>query len=189
MNVSPSEAQEALETIQAVMKKTRHSIAGGGAYVSVIITGVIWMVGFMGTQFLSNQLAAIVWGGASVIGSTLAIILGSRRDKQVRNPTASATAKRIGLFWLFLVFYCLAVLAVTWPLDGKQVTVVIVLFTMIGQLGMGLLLSFSSVWWALPISALTLVGYFVVPDYFYLWMSLLGGGGMIALGLVIRSRW
>ena len=65
----------------------------------------------------------------------------------------------------------------------------IILFIMLGQLAMGLLFSFSSIWWALPITALALVGYFLLPGIFYLWMAILGGGGMIALGLYIRSRW
>jgi len=56
-------------------------------------------------------------------------------------------------------------------------------------MAMGLIFSFRTVWWVLPISALALVGYFFVPDYFYLWMALLGGGTMIALGLYIQSRW
>ena len=56
-------------------------------------------------------------------------------------------------------------------------------------LAMGLLFSFSSVWWALPITALALAGYFLLPGIFYLWMAILGGGGMIALGLYIRFRW
>ena len=34
-----------------------------------------------------------------------------------------------------------------------------------------------------------LVGYFLVPAWFYLWMALLGGGVMIVLGLYIRRRW
>ena len=65
----------------------------------------------------------------------------------------------------------------------------IILFIMIGQLSMGLLLSFSSTWWALPITALALVGYFLLPNFFYLWMGILVGGGMILLGLYIRMRW
>jgi hypothetical protein len=60
---------------------------------------------------------------------------------------------------------------------------------MLGQLAMGLLFSFSSVWWALPITFLALAGYFLLPGIFYLWMALLGGGGMIILGLYIRFRW
>jgi hypothetical protein len=65
----------------------------------------------------------------------------------------------------------------------------VILFTMIGQLSMGLLLSFSSVWWALPITALAIIGYYFLPDFFYLWMGILVGGGMIAYGMYIRLRW
>jgi len=54
---------------------------------------------------------------------------------------------------------------------------------------MSLLLSFTSVWWGLAITALALIGYFLLPGIFYLWMAVLGGGGMIALGLYIRNRW
>ena len=68
-------------------------------------------------------------------------------------------------------------------------TMFVILFIMLGQLAMGLLFSFSSVWWALPVTALALAGYFLMPDIFYLWVAILGGGGMIALGLYIRSRW
>ena len=66
---------------------------------------------------------------------------------------------------------------------------IIILFIMIGQMAMGLMLSFSATWWALPITALALAGYLLLPDFFYLWMAILVGGGMIALGLYIHSRW
>jgi hypothetical protein len=65
----------------------------------------------------------------------------------------------------------------------------IILFVMIGWLAMGLLLSFASIWPGLLITALALIGYFLLPNIFYLWMAILGGGGMIVLGLYIRSRW
>lgn len=68
-------------------------------------------------------------------------------------------------------------------------TMFIILFIMVGQLAMGQLLSFTSTWWALPITALALAGYFLLPDIFYLWMAILVGGGMIALGLYFPLRW
>jgi hypothetical protein len=97
--------------------------------------------------------------------------------------------KRVGLFWLLLIFFALAVIAVARPADGKQATTLVILFIMLGQMAMGLLFSFSYVWWTLPITALALVGYFLLPGIFYLWMAILGGGGMIALALYIRLRW
>jgi hypothetical protein len=189
MNISPSEAEEALAAIQKITQKTRHSIASSGAYIFLIITGIVWLVGFLSTQFLTGAIVAYIWIGISLLGSALSILLGSRLGPRVRGPSTAATAKRAGIFWLLLVLYGIAAVAIARPTDGKQVTMFVILFIMIGQLAMGLLLSFSSVWWALPITALALIGYFLLPGIFYLWMGVLGGGGMIALGLYIHSSW
>ncbi len=107
----------------------------------------------------------------------------------MRGPSTTTSTKRAVTFWLLLVVYAMATIAIARPTDGKQVTMFIILFIMIGQLAMGLLLSFSSTWWALPIAALALAGYFLLPDIFYLWMGVLVGGGMILFGLYIRWRW
>jgi hypothetical protein len=193
MDISPNEAEESLAAIQRMMQRTRHSIADSGIYMSLIVTGIVWLVGYVCTQFLPQGVVVYIWIGLSVLGGAVAAVLGIRMGKRVRSPsvaaTAAAMAKRIGPFWLLLVFYCIATIAVAWPLDGKQRTLIIILFIMIGQLSMGLLLPFSSVWWALPITALALIGYFSLPGIFYLWMGVLGGGGMIAFGFYIRSRW
>ena len=189
MEISPNEAEEALADIQRMKQKTRHSIANSGAYIFLILTGMIWLVGFLATQFLSGEIVVYIWIGMSLLGSALSIPLGKQMGGRVRSPSTAAYGKRIGIFWLLLVFYGVAAIAIAQPTDGKQITMLIILFIMLGQLAMGLLLSFSSVWWALPITALALVGYFLLPDIFYLWMAILVGGGMIALGLYIRLRW
>ncbi len=189
MDISPNEAEEALAAIQRMTQKTRHSIASSGAYIFLIVTGIVWLVGFLSTQFLTGAIVAYIWTGMSLLGTALSILLGRRMGPRVRGPSTAASAKRAGIFWLLLVFYGMAAIAIARPTDGKQVTMFIILFIMIGQLAMGLLLSFSSVWWALPITALALIGYFLLPGIFYLWMGVLGGGGMIALGLYIRFRW
>ncbi|HNT76763.1 MAG TPA: hypothetical protein PKH77_17275 [Anaerolineae bacterium] len=188
MNISPTEAEEILADIQRMEQKTRHAIASGGTTITLIVTGAVWLIGFVCTQFLP-EISPYVWIGLSILGSILGTLWGFRMGQRVRNPEFGATAKRATIFWLLLVFYCIAAIAIARPTDGKQVTTFIILFIMIGQLSMGLLISFSAVWWALPITALALVGYFFLPSIFYLWMGVLGGGGMIAFGLYIRRRW
>ena len=188
MNMSATEAEENLVAIQTMMQKTRHSLASSGTYITLIVTGIVWLVGFLSTQFLP-EISGYIWAGGSILGGILGTILGFRMGRRVRSPATAPTAKRIGLFWLLLVFYCIATIVVARPTDGKQATMFIILFLMIGQLAMGLLFSFSSVWWALPVTALALVGYFLLPGIFYLWMAILVGGGMIVLGLYIRLRW
>jgi hypothetical protein len=189
MNLSPREAEEALAAIRQVTQKTRHSIASSGAYLFLIITGAIWMVGFLANQFLPGGTAAIIWGVMSVAGSALAILLGTRLGKRGHSPSTAVFTRRAVVFWGFLVLAAAAVILITHPSDGKQMTMLIVLFLMIGQQSMDLLFDYSSTLWALPIAALALAGYFLLPAYFYLWMGVLVGGGMIALGLYIRSRW
>jgi hypothetical protein len=189
MHISPDEAEESLAAIHRMTQKTRHSVASSGAHISLIVTGIVWLLGYMSTQFLTGAIVVYIWIALSILGTVLATVLGRRMGNRVRSPATAAYAKRIAVFWLLLVFYAIAALAIARPADGKQLTMLIILFIMIGQLAMGLLFSFSSTWWALPITALALAGYFLLPGFFYLWMAVLGGGGMIVLGLYIRSRW
>lgn len=189
MNISPTEAEEALAAIQTMAQKTRQSIASGGTYITLIVTGIIWLVGFVCTQFLPGSLLRYIWGGLSLFGAILGTVLGFRLSRRVHSPSAATIGKRIGLFWLLLVIYGVISILIAHPTDGKQATILVVLFIMLGYLAMSLLFSFASVWWPLPITALALVSYFLLPGYFYLSMGLLCGGGMIALGLYIRYRW
>jgi hypothetical protein len=189
MNISHDEAEEALAAIQTMAQKTRHSIAGGSAHISLIITGIVWLVGFTATQFLTGSIVPSIWIGVSILGSALATILGIRAGRRVHSASTAVTGKRIAIFWILLILFAAATIAVARPADGKQLTLLIILFAMTGQMGMGLLLSFSATWWTVPVVALALVGYFIVPVWFYLWMALLGGGVMVILGLYIRRRW
>jgi hypothetical protein len=189
MNISPTEAEEALTAIQTMMQKTRRAISSSGAYKFLILWGAIWMVGFLGSQFLPNEIAGYVWIGLDILGGILSAIIGIRMSRGVRTSVPTSSGKRIAIFWLLLFFYCFAAVAVAWPVDGKQLAMFIILFVTVGWIAMGLLLSFASVWWGLALLGLSLVGYFLFPDYFYLLMAFLGGGGMIALGFYVRNRW
>ena len=189
MNISHDEAEESLKAVQTMMQKTRRSISSSGAYLFLVFTGLIWLIGFTATQFLSPEITRNIWVISSIAGSAAAFFVGSRNDKRVRSASTSMYAKRIILFWLFLAMMCVACIVIAQPGDPKQVIMLITLFIMIGQLGMGLLFSFSTVWWVLPITVLSLIGYFLLPQFFYLWMGVLVGGGMTILGLYIRFRW
>jgi hypothetical protein len=188
MNLSHNDAEEALAMIHKMTQKTQQSLASSSAYITLFITGIVWFIGYLCTQFLTGVVVAYIWVGISLLGSAVGILLGARMGRRVRSPSTGAYAKRIGIFWLFLILYAIATIAVVRPADGKQVSMLVILFLMLGQLAMGMLISFSSTWWALPVTALALAGYFLLPGYFYLWMAVLGGGTMIVLALILRSR-
>jgi hypothetical protein len=189
MNISPTEAEEALAAIQVMMKKTRRAISSSGAYVFLIIWGIVWLVGFICSQFLPLNIGGYAWMVVDILGGIFSAVAGIRMGRGVRSSSVTTSGKRIGIFWFLLFLYVVAAIGVAWPAGGRQISMFIILFVMVGWLAMGLLLSFTSVWPGLIITALALIGYFLLPGIFYLWMAVLGGGGMIGLGLYIRLRW
>lgn len=189
MNITPSEAEEALASIQKIMKKTRHSISSSGAYKFLILWGVTWLIGFLNSQFLPGDLAGNIWIGLDIIAGFISAFIGIRLNRGIRSSSPSTTGKRIGLFWLILFLYCFLFILIANPIDGKQLAMYIILVVTLGWIAMGLLLSFVSVWWGLALVALACLGYFFLPGIFFLLMAILGGGGMIVLGFYIRDRW
>lgn len=190
MEISPSEAEQALTVIESMVKKTRRAVSSSGAYQFLIVWGAIWLIGFACSQFLTGQIVGKVWAVLNVLGAVLSAFTGIRMNRGVRSiSTSPKLGQRIGLFWLLLWLFCAASIAVMWPLDPKQLAMVIILFVMTGWIAMGLLLSMMSARWGVVFTVLALAAYFLLPDYFYIIMAVLGGGGMIALGFYIRSRW
>jgi len=104
-------------------RKTRRSIASSGAYIFLIITGAIWLVGFLANQFLPGSITVYIWIGISLVGTAIAVSLGIRLGRRVRNPSVSPYVKRIVGFWLLLILYCIAVITIAQPLDSQQVTI------------------------------------------------------------------
>lgn len=189
MDISPSEAKEALAAIQLITQKTRRTISSSGAYLFLIVWGVIWLLGFLGSQFLPQITAGYAWMVMDILGGVISAIIGIRIGRAVRFTHPITNGKHIAYFWLLLFVYCWLSILITSPADGKQIAMLIIIFVMIGWMAMGLLLSVSSAIPGLIISALAIIGYFLLPDIFYIWMAILGGGGMIGLGLYIRAKW
>ncbi|NTW43621.1 MAG: hypothetical protein HGB14_04110, partial [Anaerolineaceae bacterium] len=75
MNITPSEAEEALSAIQKIMKKTRHSISSSGGYKFLILWGIIWLIGFLNSQFIPGELAGNIWIGLDIIGGMLSAFI------------------------------------------------------------------------------------------------------------------
>jgi len=189
MNVNANEAQEALATIQAVAQRMRRAAANGGAHYFLILWGIVWFIGFLCSQFLPHRTAGFIWLGLDILGAFGSWWLGRFRGRLVRASDDAAAGRRIGLFWLTLFAYCGLAVWIAAPLTGRQLAMLIVLFVMIGWMAMSLLMSYSAAWLALFVTALAFASYFLLPDYFYLCMALVGGGMMVGSGFYIRSKW
>jgi len=180
MNITPDEAGEALAAIEKMVRKTKKSISSSGAYIFLIIWGVIWFFGFLSSHFFPGETSGKVWIILDIIGG----ILSQLPKIKVDISNEGFITRSESLLFRRSKSRCLFS-----PVDGKTTAMIIILFVTVGWIAMGLLLSTTSVWWGLALTALALFGYFLLPDIFYIWMGILGGGGMIALGIYIRNRW
>lgn len=189
MQVNAHEAEEALASVDATMQKVRRAVVDGGTHYFFILWGIIWLFGFLGSHFFNERTAGFAWMVLTILGSTSSAVIGVVQGRRVRKANASTTSRRIGLFWLTLFAYCSLVVWIARPLDGKQSAMLIVIFAMLGWIAMGFLLSQSIIKFALLLTAVAFAGYYLLPNYFYLWMALLGGGTMIGCGLYIHFRW
>jgi|SRR5579884_340466 len=198
MNISKKEAQESLDDIQSVTEQTRKAIAYGACSAMLILWGVIWMIGYSITQFSPNY-AGFAWMGLIPIGAVACWILG------VRNQSShhSANAARIGAFWLVLFGYAalwLVLLHPTnlpsgaeWahfqPINDRQISAFFATVPMFAYVVGGLWFGRFFVWLGALVTVMTVLGFYLLPNLFYLWMAFIGGGSLLVAGLYIRNRW
>jgi len=189
MQITPNEAQESLAAISSMMQKVRRAVAAGGTQYFLILWGFVWLFGFLASQFLSGKIAGYVWLGLDLLGGLASFAIGLWLRRRVRNASVSVTGGRIALFWLTLFTYCMLAIWIAGPMNGKQVAMFIIIFVLVGWMAMGFLLSISMVRVVLLVTAIAFGGYYLLPDYFYLCMAVLGGGTLIGCGLTIRFWW
>ena len=183
------ESEQALEDLQAirrVMDQTRWAVATSGAGYIMMLWGFVWLVGYSGTQFLEDTLQGTIWMVLVLVGAVGSAVLGSWKGKQVRGRPE----------WKFWVLWiALFVYATIWarifpkPDDDMVNLLFITTVVMFGYVIMGLLLSATFAWVGIAITALALIGYYLIPAYFPLWMAVCGGGTLIGSGIYIARRW
>ncbi len=179
-----NEARESLEVVRQATELTRQAVARAGTGYMLIIWGIVWLVGFLGSQFL-GEAQGYLWLVLDVFGivGTAVVILKSR--SQVR----STHGKKIGIFWLILFVYGALIFWIAGPIQGDNYLLFITILVSFGYVVMGLWFSPPLLYIGLSITALALVGWQLIPAYLGAWLALVGGGGLIASGIfILRGR-
>lgn len=205
MHLSPEEAQSALVAVQQVQDRTHRTITWGAIYE--VLWGTVWVIGFLISQFFTTNGSVLgwTWGGLGLLGGVISFSLGfySSRQQPVRRTSGSwfdAPQARFGLLLWAMLLYSSILFVLFFPLllHGQQSAL---------QFGLHLSLwwsvtamfiyAASGLWFRLPqiigvgvaVTAIALLGYYLLPDYYYLLMALFGGGTLIGHGLSWLHPW
>jgi hypothetical protein len=183
MPLSPDEATGALRDIEHAQRRSANAFGYRMAAPHLFLWGVIWVVGY-GASWLRPEWSAL-WPALVVTGSIASFAIGYASAPRGRGTRRDY---RPSLTFLAVFAFIGAQGAIMRPLNILQVgayfpILVALFYALIGIWTGGTRLLALGV----AVAALTLGGYFWLPQYFLPWMAIVGGGGLILGGLWLRK--
>ena len=188
MNLSPDEARSALDDIRQATVQTQHLLRAW--LYSVLVCGIVWTLAFAVAQW---QPLAPIWsaGETMLVGLVCTFFFWQRRVTVVRFTPGSRSAflhSRLPIFYgLLYAFFLLWQL--TFDLTTMQLALLWVTVVMLAVITTGLLLQQRLfIICGLAITALTVVGYWLVPAHFWLWIAVFAGLPLIVISIYLLRK-
>lgn len=191
MNVSREDAAQALDDIgrageRIIQLKGYHSGAP-----HFIVWGLVWLFANSVSQFWSAQqgMAWLVGVGSGTLASTLLGIYQSSRQ-----PRGTQAAKkeqwigsRIGATSVVMFGFIVCAIAISQPHTSRELNAMISIFFPFLYMASGIWVGWRLFVIGFVTVAGVLAGYFLIQDYYWLWMGAFGGGSLIAGGVWLRT--
>ncbi len=178
MTLSSQDAAAALRDIEQAEARSATLSDYRHAAPHFLIWGTLWLVGYSLNAFLPAHMSA-VWAVLVPIG----IVAGF---------AAMRTGRR-GLGWRYgaavaaVLAFFLAVFVVMGPVSERQVAAFIPLFVALAYVLRGIWGGSRYVVAGVLVATLTLLGFFLLREHFFLWMAGVGGGSLILAGIWLRQ--
>ncbi len=179
MALSPQQAAEALRDVDLAQR--RSSIFDGYQHAAphFVLWGIIWAVGYGLTDFLPAHSTAI-WGAVLPVGIIAGGFVASRGAKRGFGWRYGAIAATMFVFFASAFF-------IMSPVTDRQVGAFIPLVVATIYVLMGIWAGPRLVVAGIAVAALTLVGFSLFSEHFYLWMAGVGGGSLVLAGIWLRQ--
>jgi hypothetical protein len=194
MTLSTDQAAQSLKDIEKTTRRSAEAREYAHSSPQFVLWGLIWGAGYAGSYLLPNygMVRGInwLWFGLVAIGVVASSILGRRRYRNLA-PEAAARGKAIGLRWgmTMFVFYAflVATLTVMRPANPTAVGAFVPLLVAAIYCVWGIWQGLRFLYAGIAVGALTLIGWFWLPQFFLPWMAVVGGGSLILVGLWMKK--
>jgi hypothetical protein len=181
-SIDSKDAASALNEINQIARRVRQSRIYNLTSLMLIMWGVLVFAGHIVAYVLPRS-ALLSWLAVAILGiaGSFAISASTRARTGVR----TFDARFFTAFLLFLGFGYLWTLGVG-QFTPRQLDTFWPMYFMLVYTIVGLWFGRAFVAIGLGVTALTLIGYFFIGDWFHLWMAVVNGGGLILGGLWMR---
>ena len=188
MHLSSDESQDAVAIVHQTMTQT-HYLLRAWLY-SVLACGISWTIAFAVAQW---QPLTPVWSASEtmLVGLVCSSVFLQRRFAGVRSPPGAhgvSVQSRLPLFYGILYAFFL-LWQVLFSLPSMQLAVLWVTVVMFATITTGLFLrQLLFIICGLTITVMAAFGYWVVPQYFWVWLAAFAGLPLIGISLYLLRK-
>jgi hypothetical protein len=180
--IDPKEAASALSDIDSVARRVRQSTLYQLSSLLTMLWGVLVFAGNI-ASFLAPRSAGVIWLGVYAVGIAGSFVISAAGYSRTR--VRSVDIRMLLAYLLFIAFgmFCCWLGHFT---AARQIGTFWAIYFMLVYTIVGLWVGNTFVAIGVSITALTLIGYFFVGDWFEPWMAVVNGGGLVLGGLWMR---
>ncbi|HEX4271017.1 MAG TPA: hypothetical protein VHZ32_06505 [Rhizomicrobium sp.] len=180
--LTPQQAAQALKDAGATEKRSAEVYRYQRAAPYLLLWGIIWIVGYGGSDLLP-RFAGRLWFGLLMIAMGASMAIGRRASAAQPGPRANW---RYSIAFTAIWCFFGATYSVMGPINHLQQGAFPPLVVALAYVLTGLWSGLRFVVAGMAVAALTLGGFFYLPQHFLLWEGLIGGGALILAGIWFR---
>ena len=177
MMPSPQDAAGALRDIEAAEARSEKLHGYARSSPQFLLWGVLWVIGYGLNDFFPAY-SGTIWGAVVPIG----LIAGFTALR----GTGHEVGWRYGAVVLTALAFFAAAFSVLWPVHPRQIAALIPLGVAAVYVIIGIWRGPRYVTTGIAIAALTLLGFFLLKQHFFLWMAGVGGASLILAGIWLK---
>jgi hypothetical protein len=185
MKLSPQDAATALAEVDLARTAMRHVIREHRGHYYLWIWGATWIAMPL-TAYFAGDGAVRYFALICLPGILASVAVSLVQRRQISSPDSF---RPFGVMAGILLFAVIFPFVLHGRPDPRAYYAYACLACMQAYVVMGLWVDRYLLWLGLFVAAMILVGFFLLPGIFWLWMALFAGGPLVLTGFYIRHCW